>query len=1185
MGYIKSTFIDKLLDRAHIDEVIGKYLELKRAGANFKAKSPFSDDKTASLMVSPVKKIWKDFSSGKGGNVVNFVMEAEPCTYPEAIEKIAGIYNEVVEYEAVEFSEKKKEVLEKKEELRKVLKATHELYQKQLLALPEEHAASQEVKIKRQYSDDTVLEWGIGFAPDNFLYNKLSASGKVHFGEALGLVMNQWDKLSNRVVYPIHDGNGLIIGLAGRDVSGKTNTAKWINPNVDASNLLYNKSKVWYGLHKAKMEIRKRGEAFLNEGYNDVIAAHLYGLENTIASCGTSITEMQINEIKKLCSKVVFWMDPDKAGKAAVLKQIPLFIKQGFRTEVIYTDLDPDDFCRKYSDVIALAGGLNDMFKVPGIRKDGFGILVNEFIKKDYYEIEENLILEKEILQNEILEFESEKQALIQDRNKIETDFLTVDNLLKEIVITKGKKSEEYKDQQITTAAVKSNLDKIKNQIKNLQEPIQLKKQRVIVSDLALKFDTAYKNAEINRASGAKELCKIIINIDDDAYFQIYLNWIQLESKLPKSTINSWIKELRSEIETPDEEYHIDYVLPVDVKIPLKELEKNIKHYGMFIANNQIYMTLPESRDGKVYFSSISNFSIEVLQHMNDEKFPRKLIRLKNIHNKEVIFDTNSENLNTPLNFYNTMSGHGNFNFKGSNNDLQILRTFLLDNMGDGRKIEVLGWQPDANIWVWNNRIINEEGIEIVLDENGVFVFNDIHYYIASANKIYKHTSGKYKAQKQFRVMENPVSFESYMAKVIRVHREHGISALLFAIASLFQDIAVDETGSFPILFFYGPGGSGKDELAYIVQSFAGIPQIPINLEAGASTLKAKIIELAQFKNGISQLSEYKRGDSKLDGTIKSIWDRVGYKKGSIESRIAMDTVDIESSVILTGNDYPNSEPLIIRLIWNEMNKNVFSQEEMVEFDELNDWTTKGVSGYSHHLMTYRKVYKENYSKGYRKWKGILQENFKTAKGRIISNLAVLATTFEIVRDMTDTTFPFDQNAMMDHFKNQIEHQTSKINSASVMIRFWDCFIASLRGNKDERLQANYIVSVEENTLYIQWTHTMDKIERKWWTQYHELPPSRATFKDELKKSGAWIEDIKSHSFASGRMANRSSATSINMLQLSENVREDITGSIMYQLNEGTLWENKAKDGSETDQEPPLPLKWNEIEGTDADFL
>ena len=128
MGYIKKDFIDKLLDRAHIGEVIGKFVVLKNAGANLKARSPFSDDRTASLVVSPAKNIWKDFSTGKGGNMVNFVMEKETCSYPEAIEKIAGIYNEVVEYEKEEFSERKKQALERKEVLRKTLKATHEQY-------------------------------------------------------------------------------------------------------------------------------------------------------------------------------------------------------------------------------------------------------------------------------------------------------------------------------------------------------------------------------------------------------------------------------------------------------------------------------------------------------------------------------------------------------------------------------------------------------------------------------------------------------------------------------------------------------------------------------------------------------------------------------------------------------------------------------------------------------------------------------------------------------------------------------------------------------------------------------------------------------------------------------------------------------------------------------------------------
>ena len=1188
MGYIKKDFIEKLLDRAILQDVIGKFVKLDRAGANFKAKSPWSDDRTASLMVSPVKEIWKDFSTGKGGNMVNFVMEHESCSYPEAIEKIAGIYNEAVEYEAGEFSEKKKEALERKEVLRKVLKAVHELYQKEYNALPAEHNAKKEVEIHRQYDADIILEWGICFAPDNFLYNKFSSSGKVSIGEDLGLIVKQWDRYSNKVVYPIHDANGLLIGFGGRDVSGKPNQAKWINPPVNLENLLYNKSKVWYGLHKAKMAIRKRREAFIVEGYNDVIAWHLFGLENTVAPCGTAITKEQINILKKLCDKVVFCMDPDKAGKAAVLKQIPEFIQEGFRTEVIFLDLDPDDFGREYHEVIVLSEGLDNMFKEPGVRIDGFKLLVNEFIKKDYYELEESLEKERLRLSEMLSDFELEKATLTADKVILEGDYLTADNLLKEIALI-SKKTDDYKEQQKTTTTLKGLLDKKKHELKNHIESVELKQQKNLVGILSKQYDQVYKASEISRASGAKELCKIVISIEDDALLQIYMNWIQAESKITKSTLNAWIKELRNEADEEEETY-IEYQLPKEVaaKFTFKDFEKSIKHYGMFMALNQIYMALPEGRDRVVNFSSISNFMIEILQHMNDEKYPAKLIRIVNVHGKEIIFDTLSDNLNSPQIFYNTMSSHGNFNFKGSNSDLGSLRTYLFDNMGNGRKIEVLGWQPDGNFWSWNNRIITEEGVDVPLDENGVFVHKDTHYYIPSANKIHKFSSNKFNSQKRFKVMENALSFEVYMAKVLKVHREAAISGLLFGIASLFQDIAVDENGNFPLLFLYGPGGTGKDELAYIVQSFTGMPQIPINLEGGASTLKAKIIELAQFKNGISQLSEYKRGDDKVDGTLKAIWDRVGYKRGSIESRIAIDTVDIESSVILTGNDFPPKEPNIIRLIWIEMNKSVFNQDEMKEFDELNDMTQQGLSGYSHKILSYRKVYKENFSKKYRFWKGFLQDYFPEAKGRIISNLAVLGSTYEIIRDNTDIVFPFSQNDMIDHFRRSIDHQVAKINSASIMVRFWDCFIVSLRGNKEERIQVNHIVNIEGNILYVQWTHVYAKIERQWWLQYKEAAPNKNTVKEELQKAGMLVEEKGSHSFDKGREANRTSAYGINLLKLSANQKEDVVGSIMFQTNENSLFPEEdvfqKKKASEAITQTAIALE-NIGNGTDEHFL
>ncbi|HBK83834.1 MAG TPA: DNA primase, partial [Flavobacterium sp.] len=381
MGYIKREFIDKILDIAVIQDVIGDFVELKRSGANLKGKSPFVDEKTASFIVSPVKQIWKDFSSGKGGNVVNFLMQVKHFTYPEAIEYLAQKYKEPVQYDNSEQATKKVAEISKKQEIRPVLEATLIQYQKQFSLLDDDHPAKKEVFTKREYSLDDVVEWGIGYAPENFLYDLLKNSGRVTEGLALGLLgngqNNAYDVYTNRVVYPIHDKNGLLIGLAGRDISDTKKYSKWINPKVDADNILYDKSKVWYGLHKARTEIRKRNEVFIVEGYNDVIAMHKYGCINTIAPCGTAITEQQMNELKKLCDKVVFVMDPDNAGKRSVIKYSETFLKLGFRVESITLDYDPDDFSRVYKELICLSGGLQEMFN-HDIRIDAFKLLMED---------------------------------------------------------------------------------------------------------------------------------------------------------------------------------------------------------------------------------------------------------------------------------------------------------------------------------------------------------------------------------------------------------------------------------------------------------------------------------------------------------------------------------------------------------------------------------------------------------------------------------------------------------------------------------------------------------------------------------------------------------------------------------------------------------------------------------------
>lgn len=374
MSYIKSDFIFRLIDQVDIYNIVKIFVELKKNGANYKGLSPFVTEKTPSFIVSPVKQIFKDFSSGKGGNVVTFMMELKNMTYVEAIEFIANNQGIAVEYEKPEEAEKKQAVLTKTTELSNVLNSVHKLYIKELEKLSDDHPAMLEIA-KRGYSIDLVKELELGYAPGNFLYDKFYNSGKIREAEALGLIRegqnNKYDLYTNRLIYPIKDVQGKVIGLAGRQLDNKRGN-KWINPPVDDANILYKKSTVWYGLHQAIKEARKTKEMYIVEGYNDVIAFQENGLVNTVAPCGTAIAPSQIKILKRHVDKVVLILDPDEAGQRSMLKHIPMFLAEGLRTEIaILPYLDPDDFCRVYKDTIEKYT-LPEMVKEPGFKKKAF---------------------------------------------------------------------------------------------------------------------------------------------------------------------------------------------------------------------------------------------------------------------------------------------------------------------------------------------------------------------------------------------------------------------------------------------------------------------------------------------------------------------------------------------------------------------------------------------------------------------------------------------------------------------------------------------------------------------------------------------------------------------------------------------------------------------------------------------
>jgi len=315
----KST-IDQIFEAARVEEVIGEFVQLKRSGSNLKGLSPFTDEKSPSFMVSPVKQIWKDFSSGKGGNAVSFLMEQEHYTYPEALRWLAKKYN--IEIEETQQAEEEKQALDERESMYIVSNFAKDYFHQNLLETAEGKAIGLTYFKERGFREETIKKFQLGFAPnqwDAFSNHALSKGYELKFLEKTGLTIvkenRNIDRFKGRVMFPIHSMSGRVLGFGGRILDSTEKAAKYLNsPASD----IYDKSKVLYGIYFAKQAIAKENNCYLVEGYTDVITLHQAGIENVVASSGTALTPDQIRLIKRLTPNITVLYDGDAAGIRAL---------------------------------------------------------------------------------------------------------------------------------------------------------------------------------------------------------------------------------------------------------------------------------------------------------------------------------------------------------------------------------------------------------------------------------------------------------------------------------------------------------------------------------------------------------------------------------------------------------------------------------------------------------------------------------------------------------------------------------------------------------------------------------------------------------------------------------------------------------------------------------------------------
>lgn len=345
--------IDEIFNASIIEDVIGEFITLKKRGANYLGNCPFHNEKTPSFTVSPAKGIYKCFGCGKAGNSVNFIMEHEHYSYPEALRFLANKYN--IEIAEEEQSDEQIQAANEKESLYIVSNYAANYFVNQLHNSDKGKAIALSYFTERGFTEATIHKFQLGYNPDEwtaFTDEAEKAGHNIKYLEKTGLTIvkdtKKFDRFKGRVMFPIHNLSGRVLGFGGRILTNDKKAAKYVNsPESD----IYNKSNVLYGIYFAKKAITQENNCYLVEGYTDVISMHQAGVENVVASSGTSLTEGQIRLIKRYTPNITILYDGDAAGLKASFRGIDMILKEEMNVRIVLfpEGEDPDSFAKKSS--------------------------------------------------------------------------------------------------------------------------------------------------------------------------------------------------------------------------------------------------------------------------------------------------------------------------------------------------------------------------------------------------------------------------------------------------------------------------------------------------------------------------------------------------------------------------------------------------------------------------------------------------------------------------------------------------------------------------------------------------------------------------------------------------------------------------------------------------------------------
>lgn len=932
--------IENVLNRVDIVDVVSRYVDLKRKGANYVACCPFHNERTPSFIVNPSRNTWHCFGScQEGGNAIKFLMRQCNMSFPEAVRELGKMYGVTIEEtDSKEQTAEQTANARKREAMLFAYEALQPFFVSQLSESSEEGRYAYSYATKR-WSQDFVNECGIGYAPrngnllvqfahaNNIPQDVLLDMGVLRTSERNGQL---YSFFRERVMIPIRDRFGRIIGYTARYIGENEETAKYLN---STSSLLYSKENSIFGIHVALRAAAKENKFYLVEGAPDVLRLHLLGVNNTIASLGSAWTEKQFSQIKRFSQNLCFLpdADPPKPGEpygtgiSAVIKNALMALDMGFSITVKEIPLgkgntknDPDSFCRS--------------------------------------------------------------KAILEDLE--EEDFIIW--YAKKLSVENG--SQEQKSQMVMTIST------------------------------------------------------LVAKIEDDVKQSMFID--MLVKTLPGRSL--WKNAIRTAKKRLTEQKLKESNLSLDM----------IEQYG-FQEQNHCYFSVGE--DGKR--RQWSNFTMKPLFHIKDNTMALRLYLLTNVNGVEVTVEMKQEELVSLTKFRQRVESQGNFIWKAKEEQLTTLKMYLYATTETAEQIVQLGWQQQG-FFAFGNGIFTSEWHEV--DELGIVRLGEQgNYYLPAFSSVYRNDTQFFQFERRFTHLGlNKIPLYDYSELLVDVFGDNAKVGIAFLLATLFRDVVVSYTRSFPILNLFGPKGSGKSELGHSLMAFFIIDNIPPNISN--STLPALADAVAQCSNALVHLDEFKNNiDIDKREFLKGLWDGTGRNRMNMERDKKREVTKVSCGVIVSGQEMATADiALFSRFIFLSYSKSQFSQEAKEKFAKMAAIRKLGCSHLVLEILQCRALFEAefrgNYNEAFEDIINALGQS--NIEDRIIRNWVIPLAALRTLQDAL--RLPFTYNDLLKVSIDGIIAQNGETLSNNELNIFWD-IVSFLRQEGKIWLGGDYRIELE----------------------------------------------------------------------------------------------------------------------------